>query len=215
MLNLSHRHSHEAPSDLAVNEPFTIKLPLDQLAVHIKAGMRLRLAISTVYWPFIWPVPETTTLTIKAGEISLPVHHGTQADEWQFEPAEGAAPWQYDELRAPSYSSRLICDQSTGEIALLIEDDDGLRRDQQHGLQSGSRSRLTRSITGNDPLSATAESHWTQELSRQEWSVRTETRARMWSSAKAFHLSASIKAYEGNTLIFDKDFSYNIAREFG
>jgi len=215
VLNLCHRNSHETPANLPINEPFTIKLRLDQFAVRIKAGMRLRVAISSSYWPFIWPVPHPVKLAIKAGKISLPVHHGSQADEWRFEPAEGAAPWQYDELRAPSYASRVTCDQSTGEITVLIDDDEGLRRDQQHGLQSGSRSHLKRSITGNDPLSASAESHWTQELSRQDWSIRTETHAKMWSSASTFHLSANIKAFEGDELIFNKDFKYNLARKFG
>ena len=62
MLNLQHRNSFEFPQKLTPGETFTVELSLDQIAYRVPAGHRLRLAVSTSYWPFIWPSVDNTTL---------------------------------------------------------------------------------------------------------------------------------------------------------
>ena len=71
-------------------------------------------------------------------------------------------------------------------------------RDLDHGLVNGSMVRETWTIDPADPLSARGETHWSQTLSRDEWSVSTETFAEMVRDAEKFHLKAQIKAYEGD-----------------
>jgi len=73
--------------------------------------------------------------------------------------------------------------------------------------------RETWSIHPDDPLSATGATHWTQTLSRNEWSVRTETYAAMRSDARSFIVSARIEAYEGDRLVFERDFEQAIPRD--
>ena len=65
-----------------------------------------------------------------------------------------------------------------------------------------------------NPLSARGITHWTSTLSRDEWSVRTETFAAMHSDAANFHLTGRIEAYEGETLVFERDFHETIPRSF-
>ena len=62
-------------------------------------------------------------------------------------------------------------------------------------------------------LSARAETHWSTENSRGDWSVRTETYATMTSDATDFHLSARLEAYEGDMLVFEKELSERIPRD--
>jgi hypothetical protein len=57
------------------------------------------------------------------------------------------------------------------------------------------------------------ETRWTQTFSRDAWSVRTETTSRMWSDEKAFHLQARIEAYEGDRLVFERDFRESVPRD--
>jgi predicted acyl esterase len=45
---------------LTPGEAFETTVMLDQIAYRIPAGHRLRIAVSTSYWPFIWPVAERT-----------------------------------------------------------------------------------------------------------------------------------------------------------
>lgn len=212
-LNLAHRDSHEDPTELVPGEDFEIALPLDQIAYRVKAGMRLRVAISTAYWPFVWPSPERATLTLLQGAIDLPKHLGSVDDEWQFEEAEGAEPWSHTVLRQPDYKKSIVNDLVTGEISQIHDIDEGLNQDAEHGLISGSRAREIWRIHPDDPLCASAETHYTQELGRDDWSVRTETFARMWSDKETYYLTARIEAYEGDQLIFERDFDEQVKRD--
>ena len=86
-------------------------------------------------------------------------------------------------------------------------------RDLAHGLANGSIARESWSIHPDDPLSASGQTHWTQTLSRNGWSVRTETSAEMRCDAQNFIVSARIEAYEGETLVFERDFEEKIPRD--
>ena len=50
----------------------------------VPAGHRLRLALSTAYWPWAWPSPEPVTLTVHAGRCRSSCRYGS---DWAGEPA--------------------------------------------------------------------------------------------------------------------------------
>ena len=106
----------------------------------------------------------------------------------------------------------MAIDQKTGVTTLTIADDFGAVRDLNHGLVNGSAVHETWSIHPDDPLSASMETQWTQTLSRDGWSVRTETYSRMRSDETSFHLYARIEAYEDEKLIFERDFRDAVPR---
>ncbi|RVB59866.1 peptidase S15, partial [Mesorhizobium sp. M7A.F.Ca.CA.002.03.2.1] len=83
-----------------------------------------------------------------------------------------------------------------------------------HGLANGSIARETWTIHPDDPLSASGKTHWTQTLSRNGWSVRTETTAEMRSDGQNFSVSARIEAYEDETLVFERNFEEKVPRAF-
>ena len=214
VLNLCHHESHESPSDLTPDAPFEVRFTLDQIAMRINPGMRLRVAVSSAYWPFLWPNSAQTIVTLLGGEITLPCHDGPTTNEWTFDEPEGATPWEHEVLRPAEYRATKMEDQASGDILLEIFDDEGLSSDKDHGLIHGAITRYTRRINPHDPLSAQAKIHWTQEIAREDWSVRTETRSEMHADATHYHLSASIEAYEGDTLVFEKTFQDSIPRLF-
>ena len=214
VLNLCHHQGHDRPVDLVQGQAIEIALPLDQIAYRVKAGMRLRVAVSSAYWPFLWPVAERATLTLLEGGLDLPVHSGASGTEWQFDDAEGAEPWGAQSLRPALYDKRAITDWTTGEIAVVTHDDHGKNKDPVHGLISGSTQRETWRIHPDDPLCASGETHWTQELERGDWSIRTETYAKMWADGDSYYLSGRLEAYEGDALIYERDVVTTVARDF-
>lgn len=213
VLNLCHRNGHEAPEAIVPGEEIQITLRLDQMAARVAPGMRLRLAVSSAYWPFLWPSPDRATLTLLGGRIELPLCADVTGDEWQFDEAEGAEPWAHKALRPALYERNRSHDLGTGEITLHTTNDEGLNEDAAHGLISGALIRETLTIHPDDPLSATADVKWTQELKRGPWDIRTETAARMWSDADTFYLAARIEAFEGGELVFETDFEEQIPRD--
>jgi uncharacterized protein len=72
VLNLTHRDSHAAPTPLAPGERYRVRLQLNDCGATFPAGHRIRLALSTTYWPMVWPAPHDATVTILAGALDLP-----------------------------------------------------------------------------------------------------------------------------------------------
>ncbi len=212
VLNLSHRDSHATPTPLSPGQPFEVTLNLDQIAYRLPAGHRLRVAISSAYWPLIWPAAERTNLTLLSGQIDLPLRPLANGDETSFPPPQCAPPWQARALRKAANSRIVQTDMGSGLVTLTIKDDFGEMEDLDHGLITGSTAQEIWSIHPDDPLSARGETRWSEILRRGDWSVRTETTSKMWSDSSYFFLEAHLTAWEGEDEVFSKQIKETVAR---
>jgi len=213
VLNLTHRGGHERPVEMVPGQAEEITLVLDHIAYRVPEGHRIAVAVSSAYWPLVWPAPESACLTISGGALDLPVRETASGDEWQFEPPEGDAPWEVEVLRPPENVKRLEEDMVSGVVSLVIEDDFGKRRDLGHGLIAGGKSRERWEIHPDDPLRAKGITHWTEETERGDIRLRTETYAEMTADAEHFYLEARLEAYENDTKVFEKEVSDRIPRD--
>jgi uncharacterized protein len=173
------------------------------------------VAISTAYWPLIWPSPEPVTLTFATGksELELPVRPKRREKLRPFPEPEGAAPAALRQIREPSNSRNVEMDVATGEQVIRIIDDFGEAENLSHGLIAGSIGRELYRIRPDDPLSAVAEIHWTQTLRRGDWSVRTEARSALRADKEFFYITGSVEAFEDGKLVHEKKWNSKIKRE--
>jgi uncharacterized protein len=74
--------------------------------------MRLRLALSNAYWPFLWPSPEAAAVTVTAGRLSLPVADPGALAPWAPPPPESSQP--------AANGRRVEEDPATGARTLII-----------------------------------------------------------------------------------------------
>ncbi|MEQ1953794.1 CocE/NonD family hydrolase [Mesorhizobium sp. CN2-181] len=213
VFNLCHREGHETPKAIKPTLPMNITFKLDDIAYQVPAGHILRVAVSSAYWPLVWPSPEPVTLNILTGSIDLPERAGGQGDEVSFEEPEAARPWNTQTIRPASNSRKVERDDRTGVVTLAIVDDFGETRDADHGLINGGVARERWTIHPNDPLSARGVTHWTAIHKRDGWSLRTETFSAMRSDATTFHLTGRIEAYEDDVLVYEKDFREEVPRD--
>lgn len=214
MLNLCHRDSREEPRSMQPGEMADIAFNLDQMGYRLAAGHRLRLALSTTYWPFVWPSPDPARLTVTAGGLTLPVHHGGAADEWHPPPAEHAAPWAHRVIRPPRARRVIEEDLIGGTIALVVEDDQGEAENLTHGLVTGESLTERWEIRPDDPLSARATHVWEQRLSRGAWAVRTRAEAEMTATATGLRMQAKLTAWEGEAVVFERTWDEETPRRF-
>jgi hypothetical protein len=187
---------------------------MDHVAYRFPKGHRIRVALSTAYWPLIWPSPEPVTLTLLTGksELSLPVRPKKREKLRPFPEPEGAAPASLRQVRAASNSRTVELDIATGEQVTRIVDDFGEAENPSHGLITGSIARETYRIKAEDPLSAVAETHWTQTLRRADWSIRTEARCRLTADKESFHITGAVEAYENGRLVHEKKWDSKVKR---
>jgi len=175
----------------------------------------LRISISTAYWPLILPPPTAVTAQIETGTaaaLELPLLSGATEIEIP-EPADPDPLPKY-EMHLPTATRRWVeRDMTAGRTLYHIHADTGAAEHPGHRMVSREVRRETWSIAQDDPLSAQGECYWTTWRSRGGWRTRTETRTRLTADATHFHIDAGIEAYEGEELVFQREFRERIARD--
>jgi len=195
VLNLTHRDSHAAPSALVPGERYTVRLQLNDCGASIPAGHRLRLALSTSYWPMVWPAPEIATVTIHAGTLDLPIFDrplrpiGTEPPI-AFEPVE----------TAPAQRSRQV---KPGVVVW----------DHLDGLETGTHFHFEHDLKDGDPTSAVVAMRRTGTLRRGDWRTRIETSMRMTCSRETFRVEATMQAFDGDTEVCARKWDRTIKRD--
>ena len=198
-LNLCHYRSHEAPEALEPGRVYEAEIELNECAHHLRQGHILRLALSTSYWPIVWPAPEAATVSLQLEDcaLHLPVR---QADQEDAAAAPGAAtdyPVLAAEVLRPSTGTSDLRTASDGSVVLDTFDDYGKARDPYHGLVVGSDVRMRYNIHPDDPASARFETRWNFTFERDGWHVAIDTECSMRSDAENFYLFRKLRATEG------------------
>ena len=107
--NLCMRDSRENPMPLEPGKHYRMKIKLDDIAWRLPKGHKLRVAISTSYFPMMWPAPEPVTLTVYAGksQLHLPLRKDVANEAPLSWPgAEAAPPAEMVELKRHGTSAR-------------------------------------------------------------------------------------------------------------
>lgn len=211
-LNLQHRKSHATPSPVVPGEVFEAEVVLDQCAYRLAEGHKLRLAVSTNSWPFIWPAPELATVTIESGELLVPVRPAAGDSEWEFEPPEGSRAWDITSHRSESCKKSRSVDYTTGESVIRFSSDEGHVTDNIHGLEQSSITEEEWRIKPDDPLSARGTIRWFKTMARGNWNVGSEVVSSMWADADNYHIQAELKVWEDDNTLFIREFRNSIPR---
>src|SRR6185312_16009502 len=216
-LNLTHRDSHEEPTPLVPGRRFRVRLHLNDIAYAFPAGHRVRLALSTSYWPIVWPSPAPATVTIFTGASAMTLpERPARPDDAALPPfgePEGATPPSMTTLAPESGSSLWHYDVAADTAEMAADYDSGMERFDAIGIAAGMQINERFSIAGDDPLSATASLAWTIKRERGDWWVRVEAKIELRCTAGAFHVRQSLAAFEGDTRVFAQEWNREIARD--
>lgn len=213
-LNLCHHAGHATPEALVPGQVYRARIPLNMCAHRFEAGNRIRLALSTSYWPVIWPSPAQAIVTLELAEcrLILPQQgNGTALDPMPPGPARDYPKYTAEKLRPPASRSERVTD-AEGSFVLETFDDFGAQRHAEHGMIEASEVAQRFSLRPDDPLSATHWAQWIFAFERGDWSVRIETENEMTCTAESFHLRRHTRAWEGETLVFDRQQHEEIPR---
>jgi predicted acyl esterase len=171
LMNLAHEPGHQTVTPLVPGKKRRIEVRLNDAAHRFSTGRRMRLAVSTSFWPTIWPSPETTTLTLHTGasKLCLPIRapRPEDADLHPFQEPVMSRPQPSTFLRPATSQKMSVCrDVGTGRITVRKVHDSGRVRFDRHGWEHGGGSVTELSITPGDPLSARLELKGEQEYGR-------------------------------------------------
>jgi putative CocE/NonD family hydrolase len=218
LINLSQRNSKRNPQSLTPGEIYTAEIELNHVGYVVPPGHKLRLAISTSYWPIAWPSPTATIVNLTTGKnnLRLPLR-SMEADSGEltdFKPTETGTPINTTQLRDIKQTRTITTDPESGCRVWQINADNGQVRFEDSQLQMASSNLQRYTIHPEDPLSAKAEYEWEWEYSRgDEWQTRTFTRTEITCDQHFFFLKAESKAWENDEMIFSKSWDKKYPRD--
>jgi hypothetical protein len=211
ILNLTHRNGHEHPEPLEPGRSYTVRLQLNDIGHRFRRGHRIRLALSTSYWPMVWPAPKRGTLTIESGVIRLPVRSDRLESEAGFAPSEAPG--------LPSSVGRVhrkvTTDIASGEQTIEVLRDEGRSVLEAIGVEVGFHKILRYRILPEDPTSARAEADYDLvHRHDQGWDTRIRAHAAIACTDSHYIIEADLQAYEADRRFFSRSWTLQIRRDF-
>src|SRR5699024_9762533 len=120
---------HDDPRPMEPFEYVRVRVDMNGIAQCFPAGHRLRLSISTSYWPLAWLPPEPFRLFVTMGSstLTLPVRKHNTADERlpAFASPEGAEPAPARRLEPGNHNWYLKRDLARNQSMLEVINDQG------------------------------------------------------------------------------------------
>lgn len=216
VLNLCHRNSHATPEALVPGELYDVVVPLKAMAQQLVPGHRLRLALSTTYWPMIWPSPEPVTLTVHdAGTwLELPVHQDMAAlPDDLFGPPTDARAGSVTVIRPGAELRQVVVDVGVGRTECIASRDDGVYVIDDIGTEQ-SFTRVRRSwVVDRRPDLAGASVQCRATYRRGDWDVRVETDIELTCDRESFHFTARMATFDGGEPFVERHWTRTIARD--
>jgi putative CocE/NonD family hydrolase len=190
-------HRITRPAEVAPGMAFRVTLPIKGVAYKFAAGRRIRLALSSNYWPLSWPEPAPGGLTLwpEGARLILPGVPGA-ADHHPapFGPPVAAPPIPHEILEPEEVVRTVGWNVATGETALTSK---ARRRTTRLGeLTFGSDGQETYTIRTGDPLSTRVEMRKAQRMERPGWSIRMESSMSLAWEDGALRMDTAFQAYE-------------------
>ncbi|MEX0916404.1 MAG: CocE/NonD family hydrolase C-terminal non-catalytic domain-containing protein, partial [Wenzhouxiangellaceae bacterium] len=94
LLNLTHRDGAEQPEPLEPGRRYRVQVRMNDIGQGFPVGHRIRLSLSTSYWPLAWPPPEPVEMRVypTRSMLRLPVRKPRPGDSAlaPFAPPEAA-----------------------------------------------------------------------------------------------------------------------------
>ncbi|SDH83923.1 hypothetical protein SAMN05192558_105294 [Actinokineospora alba] len=218
LLNLTHRESHDDPSPVVPGERYTVEVQLNGVAQAFPAGHRIRLSLSTSYWPLAWPPPEPVRLTVHTATstLELPVRPVGESDEVSLRPfdePEGAPANTVSALLPGEHRWIVSRDLVDYRSALEVVKDNGVVRFDDTGMEVGKRVLEHYGWTADDYTSVEGRTDWTMTFRRGDWSASTRTQQTLTCTPTEFRLHARIDGFEGDRRVFSENWDRTFPRD--
>ncbi|MFD5620139.1 CocE/NonD family hydrolase [Streptomyces yangpuensis] len=224
-LNLSARQGRDRAVPWPVGSYEDVTFELNGIGHAFPPGHRIRLAVSSAYWPWIWPRAGSEagwTLDPAGSSVTLPVRAASPAGDdgivfeapEQSEPLGVSCPATLDE---PRPERLVVRDVARGTRRLEVDPRHGGTRVYPDGLEYGEDASEVYEIQDGDPLSARTRSQWRIRLHRPEsgWDARVETRSEITCDEGGFMTSNEVVCREGDEVVFHRTWERRLPRGAG
>ncbi|MFI9026722.1 CocE/NonD family hydrolase [Streptomyces sp. NPDC053560] len=220
VLNLLTRHGRDRAVEWMPGTTEDVTFELNGIGHAFPAGHRIRVALSSAYWPWVWPHAGSEagwTVDPAASSVELPVRT-PRADEPEIAFAE---PEQSEPLGVvfpgggdQRPERKVIRDVAAGTWTLEVDPRYGGTRIYPDGLEFTEDALETYRIDSDAPESAATRSDWSIRLHRPDlgWDARIETRSEITTDGGDFVTRNEVVCRDGEEELFRRSWERRIPR---
>lgn len=217
LLNLAHRESNSEPRPLEAGRRYRVKVRLNDVAHRFPAGHRVRISVSTSYWPLAWPSPEPVRVVLynSSSTVRMPIREPRDEDGLlrPFGEPLGAPPLRKNVLEAPHRNWLVHHDLARDEATLEVINDAGTYTITDTALTISSKGHERYRSIAEDVNTVRGETRWERSMERNGWSIRTVTRTVLTSTPEHFCIAATLDAYADDKRVFARNWDETIDRD--
>jgi hypothetical protein len=218
MLNLTHRDGDEAPEPLVPGRRYRVRVHLNGVAQAFPAGHRIRLSLSTSYWPLAWPPPRPVRMSVFTGtsRLELPIRPTAETDEvtpHPFDEPEGAPPIRTTRIRPGEERWTVSRDLVTYQSELRVVKDSGVVRFDDLGHEVGRHVYQRYGWVADDFESVCGKVEATMSFRRDGWDVHTVTSTVLTCTGEDFLLHARLDGFEGERRVYSRNWVHTVPRD--
>jgi predicted acyl esterase len=217
LLNLTHRNSHETPSYLEPGKRYRVRVKLNDIGQIFPKSHRIRISLSTSYWPLAWPPPQPVKLTVygNSSHLILPVRSPREEDKQvSFEEPEAASTLETSLLETEDHHWKVIRDLANDLSTLEVVNDEGVYKLKDIDLEVERRTWEWYTFYDDDFTSPEGKVVSIRGFKRKGWDIRTRTRTILSCDENNFYIQAELDAFEGENRVYSRNWSRSIPRDF-
>jgi hypothetical protein len=213
LLNLAHRDGFDRARPLEPGERVTVAVPLKMVGFRVPAGHRLRLAISTQYWPLAMPLPTAATVTLHGGSLSLPRRHGSEITAPDLREAWSPPPLSVTVLTPPMRGRiRVTYEVASGATTLEVVRNLGAINIADTGVELRALGSERYSVLRDHPATARSEAVREACFIRNDWNVRIVTHSTLVANGACWRLQATLDAFDEDVRVFSREWTLEVPR---
>ncbi|HCH31771.1 MAG TPA: peptidase S15 [Oceanospirillaceae bacterium] len=216
VLNLAMREGLDDPQPVVAGQAMDVTIKLDDVGYELPRGHKLRLAISTAYFPLLWPTPQKANLSLdlSSAQLTIPLHDRCGLLKRDLGHGYVCPVNETAEIRPEKHTRSTQINAANGQHTTVIDDDFGEFTFVEHNLTVGEVCHEQHSILPHDPHSATSLCQWRSRQARPGWEIEVSTSLKVTCDVDCFYLDASLEALENGQQVHAKQWQETVPRRF-
>lgn len=216
VLNLAQRNGRESFAAVKPNQFYDVQVRLNDIAHEIQPGHKLRLSISSNFFPMAWPLPYQCTMTLDSRDCSLllPVRQIPAEElpvpETCHQPPVVADSNTYQELTAGQHNKKI--ERGATHTMMQISSIGATAYHRSTGWRYGKDNRECFYVDNKNPLKTTATYDTTAYFQREGFDVRSENKMTVSCDEKDFIITARTVVYLNQEVFFERSYDERIGR---
>lgn len=211
VLNLCHRGGNADPQPMVPGQAELVTITLDACCYRLRRGHRLRLALSTAYWPIVLPSPATVTAHLSNGTLHLPEHDLPEIDV--PEPDDPSPLPAFPEITPGETQRRVEHDLQEGRVRYAVLEESGLEENPHNAMRFRDMRDESWEIAPDTPEGCKGRLFFVTERARGAWETRTEAVVNFTCRAATYDVEASLTAWIGEEEFHRKTWNFSVPRQ--